>query len=471
MKFDLAKLTFVEIEKCPEKLAVAASDGDLTWVRLRAEVGNTITKLKELQIPKGHPVIIYGHKEKFFVVSIIACMCLGLPYVPIDIIYPPDRVEQIKQQLKSGILIICKNQEIFIFSEYCSTSLWREQDPIIYIIFTSGSTGSPKGVQITQNALMDFSRWLIADFGFHENSVFMNQAPFSFDLSVYELIAYLILGATIVLNPKEVLENYDQFKSRLQSYQCTVWISTPSFIKRFLLAKDFDHSHFPALTTFLFCGETLIPRTAQAILDRFETATLFNSYGPTEATVATTLVKITRDLLSKYPSSLPVGYPKSTTEIRLINPLEENGKIVGEIELIGDNVSIGYFKNDTLNHEKFTFEQGKRCFKTGDYGYFEESLLFLVGRKDDLVKLHGYRIEIGEIDKIIENHKFVSQSVTVPLKRGTEVVKLVSFVQLNQSSANNNEVIETINRYLAERLPYYMLPSSILICDKYPYNR
>ena len=170
-------------------------------------------------------------------------------------------------------------------------------------------------------------------------------------------------------------------------------------------------------------------------------------------------------MLSKL--SLPVGYPKPTTEIKIVNPTTENGKEVGEIEIIGDNVSIGYFDNETLNREKFTLKHGKRCFKTGDYGYFEDNMLFFMGRKDDLIKLHGYRIEIGEIDKAIENNEIVEQSITVPLKRGTEVAKLVSFIKLHHPESN---IVENINNQLSEKLPYYMIPSGIIVCDDYPYN-
>ena len=121
-------------------------------------------------------------------------MSLGFPYIPIDTIYPKDRVDKIASIVKSAIKIDTIENKIDFNQSNISTS-YLLSDPIIYIIFTSGSTGEPKGVQITQNSILDFEKWLNSDFGLSKDSVFMNQAPFSFDLSVYELVGFLSLGS------------------------------------------------------------------------------------------------------------------------------------------------------------------------------------------------------------------------------------------------------------------------------------
>lgn len=185
MRFDFKLLDFVECEKEFDKLAVCGSDKDLTWSELKNEVDSFKKKLQKYNLPKGHPVLIYGHKEVDFIVSIISCMSLGFPYIPIDTIYPKDRVDKIASIVKSAIKIDTIENKIDFNQSNISTS-YLLSDPIIYIIFTSGSTGEPKGVQITQNSILDFEKWLNSDFGLSKDSVFMNQAPFSFDLSVYE---------------------------------------------------------------------------------------------------------------------------------------------------------------------------------------------------------------------------------------------------------------------------------------------
>ena len=309
---------------------------------------------------------------------------------------------------------------------------------------------------------MDFEKWLNSDFGLSKDSVFMNQAPFSFDLSVYELVGFLSLGATIVLNSKDTIENHLLYFERLKKYSCDVWVSTPSFISKLLLSSEFEEKNIKSLKTFLFCGEVLPSNTVKRIKNSFPSSIVLNTYGPTEATVATTLIEITFDILEKYSKNLPVGYVKENSKINLLDIDEQN---IGELEIVGDNVSIGYFKNEELNKQKFEKKYEKRSFRTGDFGYFEDNLLFFANRKDELIKLHGFRIELGEIDKELLSDKMVSESITIPLKRGNDVAKIISFV-IGSKSLD----IEVLKHNISKNLPYYMIPSDIVVLDKFPYN-
>ena len=462
MKFDLKLLEFIECDKDSNKLAVSGSDKDLTWDEFKTEVEKLKIEISSYNLPKGHPVLIYGHKEVNFIVSMVACMSLGLPYIPVDTIYPKERLNKISTIVKSSMIIDTIENKINFDINNLETS-YALNDPIIYIIFTSGSTGEPKGVQITRNSILDFAIWLEEDFAFSSKNIFMNQAPFSFDLSVYELIGFLLFGGTILLNSRETIENHIEYFERLKKYNCNTWISTPSFISKYLLSSEFTTTQINSLETFLFCGEVLPSTTAKRILNNFPNSKVLNTYGPTEATVATTIVNITKEIIEKYPKNLPVGYVKKNTTINLLDIDNEN---IGEMEIVGDNVSIGYFKNDELNQQKFEKKYEKRSFRTGDFGYFEDGMLFFANRKDELIKLHGFRIELGEIDKEFTNNKAVSEAITIPLKRGNEVVKLVTFIISNNSDLN----MELLKEEIAIVLPYYMIPSDIVVLEKFPYN-
>ena len=461
MRFDLELLDFVECDKEFNKIAVSGSDKDLTWNEFKNEVENFKTKLLEFNLPKGHPVVIYGHKEASFIVSAVACMSLGFPYIPVDTIYPQERLNKIVNVVNSAVVINTIEDKIDFNIEKVSTEYFYE-DPIIYIIFTSGSTGEPKGVQITRDSILDFAKWLEKDFNFNSNNIFMNQAPFSFDLSVYELMGFLLFGGTIVLNSREIIETHLEYIERLKKYSCNTWVSTPSFITRFLLSSEFTTQNLENLTTFLFCGEVLTSMTAKRILNNFPNSKVLNTYGPTEATVATTIVDITPEIIEKYSKNLPVGFVKENTTINLLDIDSEN---IGEMEIVGDNVSIGYFKNEELNKQKFESKYEKRSFRTGDFGYFEDGMLFFANRKDELIKLHGFRIELGEIDKEFTSNKAVIESITIPLKRGSEVMKLITFI-ITKDEIEINELKEEISK----TLPYYMIPSDIIKLDKFPYN-
>ena len=461
MSFDLELLDFVECDKEFNKIAVSGSDKDLTWNEFKNEVENFKTKLLEFNLPKGHPVVIYGHKEASFIVSAVACMSLGFPYIPVDTIYPQERLNKIVNVVNSAVVINTIEDKIDFNIEKVSTEYFYE-DPIIYIIFTSGSTGEPKGVQITRDSILDFAKWLEKDFNFNSNNIFMNQAPFSFDLSVYELMGFLLFGGTIVLNSREIIETHLEYIERLKKYSCNTWVSTPSFITRFLLSSEFTTQNLENLTTFLFCGEVLTSMTAKRILNNFPNSKVLNTYGPTEATVATTIVDITPEIIEKYSKNLPVGFVKENTTINLLDIDSEN---IGEMEIVGDNVSIGYFKNDELNKQKFESKYEKRSFRTGDFGYFEDGMLFFANRKDELIKLHGFRIELGEIDKEFTSNKAVIESITIPLKRGSEVMKLITFI------ITKDEIeIDELKENIFKTLPYYMIPSDIIKLDKFPYN-
>ena len=461
MRFDLELLDFVDCDKDLNKLALSASDRDLTWDEFKNEVDAFKSEILKYNLPKGHPVVIYGHKEAKFLVSIVACISLGLPYIPVDTIYPKERLHKIINIVNSALLINTIDDTLDFNKENINTTYYLD-DPIIYIIFTSGSTGEPKGVQITQNSILDFNKWLDTDFKFSNDSVFMNQAPFSFDLSVYELIGFLSFGGTIVLNSRELLENHIEFFERLKKYSCNTWVSTPSFISKYLLSSEFTSNDIKSLQTFLFCGEVLPATTAKRILNSFPSSKVLNTYGPTEATVAITLIDITPAVIEKYSKSLPVGYVKENTVINLLDKDSEN---VGEIEIVGDNVSIGYFKNEELNAQKFEPKYEKRSFRTGDFGYFEDNMLFFANRKDELIKLHGFRIELGEIDKEFTNNKEVTDAITIPLKRGSEVVKLITFI-----ISNKDININTLKDEISTVLPYYMVPSDIVKLERFPYN-
>ena len=461
MRFDLELLDFVECDKEFNKIAVSGSDKDLTWNEFKNEVENFKTKLLEFNLPKGHPVVIYGHKEASFIVSAVACMSLGFPYIPVDTIYPQERLNKIVNVVNSAVVINTIEDKIDFNIEKVSTEYFYE-DPIIYIIFTSGSTGEPKGVQITRDSILGFAKWLEKDFNFNNTNIFMNQAPFSFDLSVYELMGFLLFGGTIVLNSREIIETHLEYIERLKKYSCNTWVSTPSFITRFLLSSEFTTQNLENLTTFLFCGEVLTSMTAKRILNNFPNSKVLNTYGPTEATVATTIVDITPEIIEKYSKNLPVGFVKENTTINLLDIDSEN---IGEMEIVGDNVSIGYFKNDELNKQKFESKYEKRSFRTGDFGYFEDGMLFFANRKDELIKLHGFRIELGEIDKEFTSNKAVIESITIPLKRGSEVMKLITFI------ITKDEIeIDELKEEISKTLPYYMIPSDIIKLDKFPYN-
>jgi D-alanine--poly(phosphoribitol) ligase subunit 1 len=168
-----------------------------------------------------------------------------------------------------------------------------EGDDPFYVIFTSGSTGEPKGVVITLANLTAFVDWMLGEQRFAESTeTFLNQAPFSFDLSVMDLYLSLVTGGTLFSVNKDDIANLKSLYEKFTRSEITTWVSTPSFAQMCLIERGFQQAMLPRLRRFLFCGETLAPETAAQLLDRFPEAEVWNTYGPTEATVATSSIRI-----------------------------------------------------------------------------------------------------------------------------------------------------------------------------------
>lgn len=490
MYFDIKNHCFRDLDNNPKELAIAGSDGDLTWDEFKQLSSQISSRIKSLMPVPNSPVVIYGHKEKSYIATVAACMMAEIPYVPVDCMLPKDRINSILTILNCHLLINCSADdpsfEVPVTVNLLDDRVKRrgvrpfvsdsepsatDDDPIIYIIFTSGTTGKPKGVQITRKAVCSFLSWIDSEFGFSSSEVFMNQAPFSFDLSVYELMTVLHTGGALVLCDSETAKSSDQLVNRIAKYRCTTFVSTPSFVSLPLLERSFCCKELPNLKTFLFCGETLPNKTAKSLLLRFPRCRILNSYGPTEATVATAMVNITPEILDRYPE-LPVGVPKSDSRIYIDeskNPLR-NG--TGEILIVGDNVSIGYYHEHKLNSDKFfSDENGMRGFRTGDLGHFNDGMLFFDGRLDDQVKLHGFRIELDDIDNNILLLNYVMASTTIALKRNGSVKKLVSFVVFRETPPVPTEKGERhVRDFLQTRLPPYMVPSEIRVVKALPHN-
>ena len=484
MRFNVVSGRFEEQDRGAERLAVAASDGDRTWAQLAAEAEVLCARIRALGLPPGHPIAIRGHKQGGMVAAMVACMQLDHPYIPLDMVVPEERVRRIlaiagcqlvidasEAPLNYPVSMITPGGQQLLREVDTSAGIPdRPDDPIRYIIFTSGSTGEPKGVRITRAAAGAFLRWMVNDFGFGPDEVFINQAPFSFDLSVYELFTSLQMGATLVLNDADTAKAPERFLQRVRSYRGTVWVSTPTFAYLYLTDPGFTGSGLPDLRTFLFCGEALPKMTAQRLLDRFPMARVLNTYGPTEATVATTLVDVTRAVLERYPD-MPVGRAKreSTVRTTTADGAPATKASPGEIEIIGEHVSIGYLNNDALNAEKFFEVDGQRAFRTGDYGWFEDGLLFFNGRRDEQVKLNGFRIELGDITAQLLAVEGVADAIALPLKAGEVVKRIVGFVRPAPGSSAG-ALRPLIEARLRENLPAYMVPADLHFVDAFPVN-
>ncbi len=461
MRFDLSTFQFVDSARAPDALAVVAADRSLTWAQLRDEAVAWAGQAREHGAAPDVPVAIYGHKEASFFVAMVGALLIGAPFVPVDTIYPPERLRRIVEIVRAAAVYDAAAQG---FEPGDGAEL--AERGLAYVMFTSGSTGDPKGVQIGRESVGLLGDWMLGSFGLGDAPVFMNQAPFSFDLSMYEVFATLAAGGTCVLNSREQIGAAATWMARLADNGISVWVSTPSFAHQQLANRDFSPATLPTLRTFLFCGEPLPAALAKKLRQRFPDAVILNTYGPTEATVATTWIEITDAVLAAH-DPLPVGYAKPDCELRVQD---------GEICIVGEHVMRGYLNRPDLNEAKlFVTEDGRRGFRTGDLGQMEaDGLLFCRGRMDDQIKLNGYRIELAEIDEALHGLPGVQGGACAVLRRpdGT-AVRLIGFVAggaTGEADARflQPDALSGWKDRLALRLPPYMVPSELVACPALP---
>lgn len=470
-------------EKTPEQPCYEYNGQTLTYHTLKQQSDSVASYLLET-IPAAadkHPIVVYGHMSPYMLVSFLACSKAGYAYVPIDVSMPADRILQIINTAKPAMIIATEDLPVDLDQSVhplisleklimlansgneikeLSSSHFVSGDENYYIIFTSGSTGKPKGVQISHDNLVSFTEWILDDFQIGTGKRFLNQAPFSFDLSVMDLYPALLSGGTLVPLDKTISGNLKDLYKTIPELKVDVWVSTPSFADLCLMDPSFNGETVESITHFLFCGEVLTKGTAKALIHRFPSASIYNTYGPTETTVAVTSILINEEIVNMYPS-LPLGRIKKDTTLAILNENHEfmpEGK-PGEIVLIGPSVSKGYLHDEEKTMKAFFQKDKQLAYRTGDCGLIQDGLLFFRGRLDFQVKLHGYRIELEDIENNLKQVSYIRSCIVVPKVVDGKVDSLVAFVVPNEHGFDKEyKLSAAIKKELADKMPSYMIP-------------
>lgn len=435
------------------------------------------------------PIPVYGHKDMLMLICFLACVKSGRAYCPIDIGVPKNRVESIFETVNSSLILACEETEIqneaMINKQEMEAIIANgvqeidaqyalKQEDVYYIIFTSGSSGKPKGVQITYDNLNHFLEWSVSLANADTTSkIFLNQAPFSFDLSVMDVYTALASGGTIFALDKEVCKEYRTLFDALHKSNAHVWVSTPSFADMCLIDKSFNSTLLPHIETFLFCGEILTNETAKKLQERFVNAKVINTYGPTETTVAVSDVLIDQQMVETC-NPLPIGKAKPGTWIKIMNEegtlLADNEK--GEMIIMGDTVGKGYFQNsENTKRAFFQMEwEGKvvNAYHTGDKGYYKDGNLYYCGRMDLQVKLNGYRIEICDIEQNLMRLDRVENAVVLPHYKNDKIKHLIACIIYDGDTTQRFQIAQKLAAQLKQYIPEYMVPKKFVFLNELP---
>lgn len=477
-----------------DRIALTCDGENMTYADLDSKSECIANYLLEKNDEDKTPIVIYGNKENIFMAVMIGTLKSGRAYVPIDISYPKERVDIIIKKVKAKILFdfslgntfydveVIKEKDIEkMVNKYKKISVnkknWVKENENAYILFTSGSTGEPKGVQISSDNLDNFVDWIVDYLNLDEKKeVFMNQAAYSFDLSVTSIYPALCYGKTLHSFSHKTLLSLKNMFNNMSNSNINIWVSTPSFAGMCVVEEGFNSEMLPNLKAMIFVGEVLPKPLSEELLKRFPKIRLINGYGPTEATVAISAIDITRDVLNK-EGSLPIGYPMKTSIVKIVNDngVEINDGEKGEMIIVGPSVSKGYFENDDMTKRSFFYEEYKginsRAYRTGDLGYYIDGVLYYCGRKDFQIKLNGYRIEIEDIENNILKVENVKNVAVVPVNKDGKISYLTAFLELkedNSLSSLKNGI--NIKKELTKLIPSYMVPRNIKIVKEFPTN-
>lgn len=412
--------------------------------------------LKNCGVGKGDTVSISTKRDASYLISVLACIKIGATFIPIDPDYPKERIEYIKENSKSKVLLeslddILSNNKVESLEDIGKFEKYNSDD-VVYIIYTSGSTGKPKGVEITYGTLCNYISNCIEKYEIDEKTIFGFFTSISFDLSITAIFTTLVVGGQIEffsekitpLTLKNIFEN-----SKMNSVKMTP--THLEIMSKYNIEKD-------KFKLVIVGGEQLKVSTAtktQEILG--ENCKIVNEYGPTEATVG--CIYHIFDKNKRYVSEgLPIGKPLDHIDVYLDIDLDEN---IGELFIGGDCLARGYFNNNIETDKKFIISKGKRFYKSGDLCKINsDGDLEFLERKDFQIKIRGYRIELEEIEKKIEEYPSIVSCRVIPNSSKTSIMAYYI------GKANEKELVD----HLKKSLPEYMIPYAFFEIDEFPLN-
>ncbi len=415
-------------------------------------------------------VAIAFPREKDLIATILACLESNIPYLLIDLSLPKARLQYMidNANIKTAITSSATTLDIEIMQKICMDEMDTNENTMIrtsskfvhdvaYILYTSGSTGKPKAVQVTRIGLLNVINSVPKIIDFQSANTVVSFTSCSFDIFFVETILALWEGVNVVIADDYACKNPKSMLRLLKDYKADMYQSTPARLQM-LIAVDKDLESLKQLSVIILGGEKF-PNSLRKLLQEKTNAKIYNGYGPTETTIYSTISDLTN---SPYTD---IGVALGNTEIYLMDqnlqivPREE----IGEICISGDGLALGYLNNREQTDKAFKQYQKIRIYCTGDLGQYDKNgKLLYCGRKDSQVKILGHRIELDEIDAVIENIAAILQSVTCYDEKSN---LLISFYKSN-SDIPEDEIRSNLDRFL----PDYMIPSRFIRTDQFLYT-
>jgi amino acid adenylation domain-containing protein len=475
-----------QVERTPDNIAVVFEDKKLTYRELNERANRLARTLREKGVKPDNIVGIMVERSLEMIVGIMGILKSGGAYLPIDPGYPEDRIKYMLEDSETKLLLteehllnkvdfegeLLNLQDENVYSNN-GDNLEKSKTPkdLAYVIYTSGSTGMPKGVMIEHYSVINRLTWMQKRYPINFDDVILQKTTYTFDVSVWELLWWSLVGAKVCLLPQGGEKDVEIITNYVELNKITVVHFVPSMLNIFLdyVEKEEKAERIKTLKQVFSSGEALSSNQVKRfndILYKEYKIKLCNLYGPTEATV---------DVSSFDCSSLdnldivPIGKPIDNIGLYVldkrmnIQPI----KIAGELYISGDRLARGYWNNPELTAEKFVdnpFVVGKKMYRTGDLArWLPDGNIEFLWRIDHQIKIRGFRIELGEIESNILAYEGVKETIVVDREDETDNKYLCAYI------VSENELkVGEVRAYLLKQLPEYMIPSYFVQLDKIP---
>lgn len=463
----LNKLFEKQVAKSKDQIALIANDGEFTYSELNKKSNRIANALIKRGIKVEDRIMFMLKRDSKLIAAMLGIVKAGAAFIPVDPEYPPERIKLFIEDSDAKYIITKENlPNALDVDELLLENNEDNPDPdlipnnLCYIIYTSGSTGRPKGVMLTHGGITNYVSPDPKNIPIHalltQSRKMISISTVSFIVFLREILATITNGLPVVFANEEQSINPLELVKLFEKTGADAFGATPTRLLQYLEIEEIQKT-MPRCKVIIVGGETFPPQLYH-ILSKYTFAEIYNSYGPTEITIASHGKLLTSDDIS-------AGEPLLNVTDRIMdidgNPLPYN--VIGELYVAGAGVARGYWNNPELTKKQFITYNGLRYYNTGDLAKRDDDgELYVLGRMDTQIKLRGLRIELGEIENAISNYDGI-KSVFVLVKQVQDNEHLCAYFTEDQEVD-----IPDLRNSLLDKLPGYMIPSYFVKMDKFP---
>ncbi len=483
-----------QAEKFARRTALTFDGQNLTYRELNRRANQLAHHLLDQGVQPDDLVAIYSERAPHLLIAILGVLKAGAAYLPIDPVYPPERVQFMLNDAEAKIILTQRDlvenlqlngrQTVLLDDDWPLIEQEADTNPhtpvkpenLIYVIYTSGSTGKPKGTLITHYNVVRLFQATDPWYRFNENDVWTLFHSYAFDFSVWEIWGALLYGGRLVIVPQMVARTPQDFYRLLIDEHVTVLNQTPSAFRQLIQAEEQvgEAPYHTDLRYVIFGGEALELNSLRPWFDKHgdRQPQLINMYGITETTVHVTYRPISLNDLQEAKGSV-IGEPIPDLPVYILDEHLQPTPIgvPGEICVTGAGLARGYLKRPELTAGKFvpnpfSEEADARLYRSGDLArYLKNGDIEYIGRIDTQIKIRGFRIELGEIETLLAGHPDVRECLVTTAKdaRGDNII-VAYLVPVEENAVTS----QALRAYLREKLPEYMVPSAFVLLEAFP---